>query len=527
MKVGKVFGVFFGLVAIAGVACATPALVPSPVKMVELGGSTTNATIAYRTDPSLGKEAYRLKVTDEGVLVESSGEAGRLYARVTLDQLTDEDGNIAKVEIEDAPAYPYRGWLVDVARHWWPKDHILDILDIMALHKLNVFHWHLTDDEGWRIPTFRHPELIEYGSVRKFDEDGIDGGKWRKVREWVGDTGSYTYGPFCYSRQDIAEVLAFAKARNIKVLPEFDVPGHSRAFLAAYPQYGCEGMGFETNRVCRRKPLKSAQICLGNDEAVKVVLDLFDEILEMFPGIDLIHIGGDEADTVAWAQCAQCRRRMQAEGIKDVRALQTWFTRKVVSHLAKRGVKAIGWGEMVQDPGIDPRDAQVMAWLHPDEGQRKLGRFCPHPWELTAQGYDVVAASHRYHYWCWPHCRDDEYNPHPKGRYYFPVSLEDTYLFEFDHGWTPQMKGKILGTSGYSWSDNRYTWNIAGYLYKALPRTCAVAEVAWSNPKPRNYVDFYQRMQTHLKRIRAMGIPCARLDPPGSARAETRQLKAR
>jgi hexosaminidase len=246
------------LSAMAAGAQAAPALVPSPVKMVELGGCTTNAAITYRSDPSLAAEAYRLKVTDEGALIESSSDVGRLYARVTLDQLTDADGGIAKVAIEDAPAYPYRGWLIDVARHWLPKDHILDILDIMAMHKLNVLHWHLTDDEGWRLPTGRHPELIEYGSVRRFDEAGIDGGKWRRVREWVGDCGRYTYGPFCYSRKDIAEVLACAKARGIKVLPEFDVPGHSRAFLAAYPQYGCEGMGFETNRVCRRRPLKRA-----------------------------------------------------------------------------------------------------------------------------------------------------------------------------------------------------------------------------------------------------------------------------
>ena len=500
---------------------AALALVPQPRSVVELGGSTTNTAVEFRVDAALPKEGYRLRVTDAGAEIAYADGAGRLYALVTLDQLKRTDGSIAKVEIEDRPAYPWRGWLVDVGRHWLPKENIFDILDLMVLHKLNVFHWHLTEDEGWRLPTAKHPELIRYGSSRVYDEKGNDGGRWRRVREWVGDTSRYTYGPYCYSREDIAEVLAYAKARHIRVLPEFDVPGHSRAFIAAYPQFGCEGLGFETNRVCRRKGMKSAQICLGNDEAVQKTLDVFDEIIELFPGIDTIHIGGDEADTAAWAQCPKCRARMKAEGIASVRGLQTWFTRKVIAHLAGRGVKAIGWGEIVQDPGVDPRDVLVMPWLHPDRGQRALGRYCPAPWEVAARGYDIVASSHKYGYWCWPRCRDDEYFPHPKGEYYFPLSLEDVYLFEFDRGWDPSMKGKILGTEGYTWSDNRCAWNIFDFFYSSFPRNCAIAEVAWSNPKPRDYAGFYERMKTHVKRLRAMGIPCALPDPPGSARPDT------
>lgn len=508
---------------IAACFLAALALVPAPRKVVETGGTTTNAAVTFRFDGSLPKEGYRLNVTDAGAEIAYADGAGKLYARVTLDQLKNPDGATAKAEIEDCPAYPWRGWLIDVGRHFLPKENIFDVLDLMVLHKMNVLHWHLTEDEGWRLPTARHPDLVRYGSQRRYDEPGMDGGRWRRVREWVGDTRRYTYGPHCYSREDIAEVLAYAKARHIRVLPEFDVPGHSRAFIAAYPHLGCEGLGFETNRVCRAKGMKSAQICIGNDEAVQTVLSVFDEMLEMFPGVDLVHIGGDEADTKAWAQCPKCRARMKKEGIADVRALQTWFTRKVIAHLAAKGVRAIGWGEIVQDPGVDPKDVVVMPWLHPDPGQKALGRYCPYPWEVTERGYDVVAASHRFEYWGWPHCRDDEYQPHPKSAYYFPVSLEDTYLYEFDRGWKPSMKGRILGTEGYSWSDNRTAWNFFDFMYSAFPRTCAVAEIAWSNPKPRCYADFHKRMQTHLKRLRAMGVPCAPLDPPGSARADSRQ----
>ena len=176
---------------------ASLALVPQPRTVVELGGATTNTAVAFRADASLPKEGYRLRVTDAGAEIAHADGAGRLYALVTLDQLKREDGAIAKVEIEDCPAYPWRGWLVDVGRHWLPKENIFDILDLMALHKLNVFHWHLTEDEGWRLPTAKHPELVRYGATRVYDEKGNDGGRWRRVREWAGDTARYTYGPYC------------------------------------------------------------------------------------------------------------------------------------------------------------------------------------------------------------------------------------------------------------------------------------------------------------------------------------------
>ena len=502
---------------------ATLALVPQPRSVVQLGGTTTNGAVVVRTDASLPPEGYRLRITDAGTEIVHADGAGRLYALVTRDQLKTADGAYAKVEIEDAPAFPWRAWLLDVCRHWFPKEDVLGVLDVMTLHKMNVFHWHLTEDQAWRLPIEGRPELIEYGAARPYNPDRrFD--RWRRVREWVGDEGTPEYGPFAYTRKDIDEILAYAKARHIKVVPEIDMPGHMRALLCAYPDLGCRPDVLATNRVPRVTwGVEEEVLCLGNDKTIAVALDILDKVCDMFPDTDIIHVGGDECPTNRWAACPKCRARMAAEGLETPRDLQVWFCRKISERLAAKGRRMMGWAEIVQRPGLDPKTTIPMAWLYDDEGQRRLGRFSPRFSELVARGYDIVAGSHKHAYWGPPHRRaGDAYEPAvPPGQYYFGISLEDAYSLDLSNHANPSNlpglpTGRILGTEAYSWGEG--IWNWFDLMWKALPRTCAIAELGWSNPTPKNYPDFYARMQEHAKRLRLMRIPVAPLDPPGSRR---------
>ena len=494
------------------------ALVPRPRHVVAPGGTTTNAAVVFRRDASIPAEGYRLTVTDAGAEIAFSDGAGRLYAQVTRDQLKGEGGAWTKAEIADAPAFPWRGWLLDVCRHWFPKEDVLAFLDVMTLHKMNVFHWHLTEDQAWRLPVDGYPELTEFGAARPYSPDLAEA-RWRKVRGWVGDAGTPAYGPYAYTRQDVAEILAYAKARHIRVVPEIDMPGHMRAFLAAYPDLGCCADALATNRVPRATwGVETDVLCLGNDRAVAVALDVLDKVCDMFPDSDVIHIGGDECPTTRWESCPKCLARMKAEGLEKPRDLQVWFCRKISERLTAKGRRMMGWAEIVQRPGLDPTAAIPMAWLYDDEGQRRLGNYSPTFAELVERGYDIVAGSHKHAYWGTPHDRaGDAYEPAvPPGRYYFGISLEDAYSLDLDVGALRPGKGRVLGTEAYSWGEG--VWNWFDLMWKALPRTCAIAELAWSNPTPKDYPDFYARMQEHAKRLRLMRIPCAPLDPPGSRR---------
>ena len=490
------------------------ALVPQPQTVIELGGVTTNDAVVFRVDPSVPSEGYRLTITDAGTEIVHSDGAGRLYAQVTRDQLKSADGSsYAKVRIVDAPAFPWRGWLLDVCRHWFPKEDVLSVLDVMVLHKMNVFHWHLTEDQAWRLPIEGYPELLQYGTVRPYHPvHGRD--RWRKVRGWVEDVGTPSYGPFAYTRQDVSEILAYARARHIRVVPEIDMPGHMRALLAAYPELGCRPDILSTNRVPRATwGVEDDVLCVGNDKTVAVALDILDKVCDMFPESDIIHIGGDECPTNRWANCSRCRARMKAEGLSTPRELQTWFCKRISERLRARNRKAVGWAEVVQRPGLAPEDVIPMAWISHSEHLKNLGYYCPKFSELVDRGYDVVAGSHEHAYWGTPHdFAGDEYEPPtPPGSNYL-VSLEKAYSLVLDAGEPCTGKGRILGTEAYSWGE--CVWNFFDLMWKALPRTCAIAEIAWSNPRPRNYADFHERMKSHARRLRQMSIPCAPLDPP-------------
>ena len=497
-------------------ALAALALVPQPRKVVELGGYTSNTSKTFRVDASLPKEGYRLKVTDAGAEIAYADGAGRLYAQVTLDQMRRRDGKFAKAEIEDWPLYPWRAWLVDVGRHWLPKEHIFDIIDVMVLHKMNVLHWHLTEDQSWNLPIEGRPELVAYGSTRDYNMREL-GCRWKRVANWLEEPQTQRYGPYAYTPQDVAEVLAYAKARHVQVVPEIDLPAHSRALLCAYPELGCRPDLLEKDRNPDPGGHPDDVLCIGNEKTMEVVFDILGKVCKMFPDAEYIHIGGDECSTKRWKECPKCQARMKAEGLKTERELLTWFAKKTSEFLASRGKKTMGWAEIVEDGTLDRKTVVPMAWLYPDPGLKGRNMFCPTFEELADMGYDVVAGSHKHEYWGPRHSRDDEYDPLPPNNgYCFFISLEDTYDLDLSCGPARPGKGRVIGTEGYAWGNG--FWNFFDYMYHSLPRTCAVAELAWGAPEPKRYTDFYGRMVVHAKRLRGMKLPCASVDPPGSMR---------
>ena len=310
-------------------------VVPMPNKVVERDGvcDVANAAKSYEKDDSIAAEGYRLVVAKDGVKIASSDEAGRFYALQTLAQLTT-DGKAPCVEIEDAPRFKWRGVLWDDCRHFFGKEALMKNLRAMAYHKLNVLHWVLTQDQGWRIEIKKYPELTVKGSVRPgspkptiLKEPGKGG--WQN--------NNIPYGPYYYSQDDIREIVAYAEKLHIKIIPEIEIPGHSVAALSAYPELGCTGEQFEP---WWRWGVNEHIYCGGNPKVIEFLEDVLDEVCELFP-VDTIHIGGDEAPKSRWKKCPKCAAKMKQLGLSDYEDLQGYFTSRINDILKKHGKTAI------------------------------------------------------------------------------------------------------------------------------------------------------------------------------------------
>ena len=336
----------------AASASAALQIVPAPRKAVEGEGSfVCNGDVAmqvkFESDAAMPKEGYRLSVAKDGIKVAASDDAGRFYALETLKQLSSKEGKdgtkVPCVEIEDSPRYSWRGFHLDECRHFFGKETVKSVLDLMARYKLNRFHWHLTEDQGWRLDVPGYPELVKYGAVRptspRHGEKAYTGSK-----EDADKMNGVKYGPYYYTEADLREIVAYAAERHIQVVPEVELPGHVYAALAAYPQYACfpENLSGRTPRLAWG--IEKDVLCIGNDEAIKFMENVVDWVCKVFPG-DVIHIGGDECPQVRWQSCPKCQARIKAEGLGDHHGLQPWITRHFVKFLADRGKRTLGWDE--------------------------------------------------------------------------------------------------------------------------------------------------------------------------------------
>ncbi|MBP2340486.1 hexosaminidase [Saccharothrix coeruleofusca] len=396
-------------------------------------------------------EGYRLSISDSGVVVEAADEAGEFYARQTLRQLSGPDAFRAApihdgpvllpvCRVEDHPRFAWRGCLIDVARHFLPKADLLRYVDLLAAHKLNVLHLHLTDDQGWRFESKRHPRLHEVGG-------------WRPDSRWGDRRGGLMTGrPHggYYTQDDLREVVAYAARRHITVVPEIDVPGHSQAAIAAYPELGTEGGGVWTDWGVNPRVLNA------HESTVDFYLDVFDELLEVFPS-EVIGLGGDEAPG------------------GDGR-----FVRRIAQHLVSRGRRPYGWDEVLS-VGPLPVSTVVAAWRDEEAGRAALAR-----------GHDVVMCPERHVYLDYRQSdRPDE--PIPVGTV---LTLEDVYRYE--------PVGRVLGAQANLWTEHLDSPRRLDYA--AFPRLAAFAEVVWS-PAPRDEAEFLARLaEHHLPRLDALGV---------------------
>lgn len=452
-----------------------------------------NNSIVMLRDETLPHEAYRLEVTDDRVTLSASGHAGMFYAVQTLLQLmpptvyggreenSAETVVIPGVEISDRPRFGYRGAHLDISRTFSDKQTVMKYIDWMSRHKLNKFHWHLTDDNGWRIEIKAYPELTERGAWRGPGE----------VLPAMYGSGERRYGGY-FTQDDIREVVAYARFRNVEVIPEIDLPGHSKVLTHVYPETGCPVklenpgiMGWERN-----------VLCAGREDNYVMLEVILGEIASLFPS-KYLHIGGDEVSTENWHNCPRCRELMRKEGMKTEQELLNYFVRRVEAIVHSLGKSSMAWNEVLDGGPLKPTTV-ITAWEDIAACEKALQK-----------GQPVVLMPAAYFY------MDMRHGPTEKGHSW--AGMVDTRkIYSFDPDMvkgTEQQKRLILGVEGAIWAE--LLQEPDGFLdYQAYPKLCAVAEVGWTSQSLRDYDDFYRRLTaSHLERLGRMGIRY-RMFPP-------------
>ena len=467
-----------------------------PLPVTRERGGEADVIVVRREAGSIGPigpmgpmpEGYRLEVAREKVTITSPGAAGAFYACQTIRQLLPAEilnekpvggvpWTLPCALIEDGPRFPWRGLMLDVSRHFATAKFVKKFIDAMALHKFNVFHWHLTEDQGWRIEIKKYPRLTEIGAhraqtVRGLNTDCYDG---------------TPHGGF-YTQDEIREVVAYAAARHVTIVPEIEMPGHAQAALAAYPELACTRGPF---KVMERWGISGDVYCAGNERVYGFLEEVLTEVLELFPG-RFIHIGGDECPKERWLACPKCRTRMRKEGLKDGHQLQSYFVRRIERFLSSKGRRLVGWDEILEG-GLAP-GATVMSWRGVKGG-------------ITAAkaGHDAVMAPMPFTYLNFYQSRARGREPLAFGGF---LPLHKVYQFEpvpaALSAVSATLARHILGGQGQLWSE--YLPDEERIEYMAYPRAAALAEVLWSAPGLKNYAGFKQRLAVHLKRLEILGI---------------------
>jgi hexosaminidase len=454
---------------------------------------SADRAIVVGLDTRLEPSGYRLEVTVDGIVLQGADEAGLFAGCQTLLQLLPPDiyrrARVADVEwvipavsIADAPRFEWRGAMLDVARHFMPKNDVLRFIDLMAMHKLNTLHWHLSDDQGWRVEILRYPRLTEIGSWRRETQVGAVAGS---------PTDGRPHGGF-YTQADIREIVAYAAERHITVVPEIDVPGHSQAAIAAYPELGVGGEA-------RLRQVHTGwgvilDVLNMEESTVEFYRGVLDEIIDLFPS-PYIGIGGDECPRDQWRSDPRTQELMRERGLTDESQLQTWFMARLDEHVTSRGRRSVGWDEILE--GDVSRSTVVLSW-----------RGMTGAVTAARRGHDVVSCPDDQVYLDYRQSeRPDE--PIPVA---IPLTLRDVYAFEpVPESLTPDEATRILGGQGNIWTEHMDSPRTVDYF--AFPRLCALAEVLWSGPGG-DFDDFAGRLDTHLARLDAIGVEYRRADGP-------------
>lgn len=445
--------------------------------------SAKKADVKLSVDKSLAEEQYRLTIDPKDRIVITGGSAKGVWwglqslSQILIDSASKAEGGqlkLAGLEIEDWPEFAYRGAMLDCCRHFIPFEDVKKYIDIMAYHKLNTFHWHLTEDQGWRIEIKKYPLLTEIGSKR---EDTLVNHLREKEENRVYD--GHPHSGF-YTQEQARELVAYAAARQITVIPEIEMPGHAEAALASYPYLGCRQTGYVTLPVWGIIP---EVFCMGRESTFKFFEDVLDEICEIFPG-EYIHIGGDECPRDRWKECPDCQRRMKEEGLTEVGQLQGYQLKRVEKYLNAKGRHIIGWDEILES-GATPT-ATVMSWRGPQGG-------------VTAakMGNKVVMAPNNYFYLDYYQTADPEANKEPLGIGGY-VSLEKCWSFDPFDQLTEKEKSYIYGIQANTWTE--YMRGIDRVQFMDLPRFCALSAVSW-HKDAQTYPEFLAKVKDSMLKL--------------------------
>lgn len=434
----------------------------------------TSGSIQLTLDKSIkNPEGYRLTVTADGVELAGATEAAVFYGIQTLRKSIPAVANGMNIElpavtINDYPRFKYRGMMLDVSRHFLPVDSVKQFIDILALHNLNKLHWHLTDDQGWRIEIKKYPELTQIGSKRKETVIGRNSGKY----------DGKEYGGF-YTQDQIRDIVAYAQKRFITIIPEIDMPGHQQAALATYPDLGCTGGPY---KVWTEWGVSEEVICAGNEKSMQFLEDVLAEVIDLFPS-DYIHIGGDECPKVRWTTCPKCQARIKAEGLKKDKShtaeerLQSYVITRMEKFVASKGRRIIGWDEILEG-GLAP-NATVMSWRGIEGGT-----------EAAKQHHDAIMTPSAFLYFDYYQSTDTEHDPLAIGGY---VPLEKVYSFEpVPSILTDEEKPYIIGVQANLWRE--YIPTLSHVEYMVLPRLAALSEIQWTDPSKKDYQSFLSRL---------------------------------
>lgn len=445
--------------------------------------STANIILSKSSNNKHLEGFYNLTISPLQIQI-SGDEAGNFYAIQNIIQLLptkkEFEIKIQCLSIEDYPRYNWRGMHLDVCRHFFSKEEVKKYIDYLAMYKLNTFHWHLTEDQGWRIEIKNYPLLTQVGSIRK--ETLI--GKPRKDAKYDGRP----YGGF-YTQEDIKEVVAYAQQRHITIVPEIEMPGHSLAALSAYPQFSCN-----------QKPVSPATTwgvfddvyCAGNDSTFQFLENILEEVCELFPS-KIIHIGGDECPKERWKTCAKCQKRIKENGLKDEHELQSYFISRIEKYLNSKGRQIIGWDEILEG-GLAP-NASVMSWRGTDGGIA-----------AAKQKHNVVMSPGK-------PCYFDHYQS--KNKLKEPLAIGGYNPLDSVYAYNPTPKilsadeqQYILGAQANVWTE--YIPTFKNVEYMSMPRMAAISEVLWTLPENNNYNNFVQRLKIHSKLLDKMNVNYAK-----------------
>ena len=454
-----------------------PSLLPTPRQIVYPGGTTVlsqDLPVALRETPGMAEEEYELRIQKGAAVVAASSQAGFFYGRATLEQIKATCAVCDDLILRDRPVLPYRGFLIDSCRHFYGADELKRLIDAAARCKLNKFHWHLTDDQGWRIEIKKYPLLTEVGSRRS---DSRFGG----VVEGRPHEGYFT-------REQVREIVAYCAERQIEVIPEIEMPGHFTAAIAAYPFLGCTGEPMEPEQ---KEGIFPNVLCVGSDRAVAFVKDVLEEVCGLFPG-RYIHVGGDEAPRARWRECPACAARMRALGLEDYDRLQGQFIKEIAEFLRQRGKTAVTWNESLKGGLLSPGDALVQRWMD----RKDLCR------DFAAKGGQLIESDFYRYYFDYP---------------YGMTPLKKAFAHDpFAPAGDPQA---VYGVEGCLWTE--FVRDFDDLCQKLFPRLLAVAERGWSGYPTVSYADFAARAEALAPYFSALGValpPPDKWDPRPPAR---------